>query len=1592
MPSTSIPGSGLYYSHIETDTIMSRSLNSIHRTNGVRGEQSTTNNIIDVDSREEDRNDSDCEDSSNILIKEDTFIPDALTLYSLSNGRDNEEKYSITITNYDNYTHEIICGQVAGGHTIAPSYIRSGETHRVFLPNGGHGNRYRFSSPLNPHMKVTVEVVVRTDEELAALAAKKPITKRYFPLSKNNSSQVSSKLEHNHDAEYQRLQKQRDFQSPILSSTQSSRGSKLKPSLLYNTNHSNRSTSHVVGVTGALGTSCAYDNDDDDDSGSCGHSELLPSRYRSGTENAIPAIGNSSDALGAGNRSRRQRRSRSLRTSNNNYDDDDDNDVEVVAVHGNSIIDGGGLSVGGPASAVDAVALLAKQKQRWRRTARGGSGGLGLNSDDENDYVALQRKSPARRPTHPNKGIHHNAMQMSNDSPIHSKNNTQSGTTVLPSKNISSVSSDSFDTSDPDSDTKVIDLQDHNTMKNYNPDDDEVCTPERKRVGYEDVLEDTLGALGGKAALARRQIVRLTIQDYDFTSLDNIVYLGDTIEFNLASDVPWHAEHVLVGTSVIKPLQFESPLLQQGEKTSFRFTPLKVGDIHVSCKIYSDCCTTIHIVKRDRTSINNNTNNVSNAAISVNGTSKAYIAQSPLRPVTSNNSGGTGNGGTGTDYSSFYDSDDIYTDTNVGSADINISSQDPSIECIQLSRNSTVQNSDTRASVRPSPLGSPKLFGSFSNINQLNTNMHAGQSSNETSENIRDVHEIYVSCYRFDPLQLIIPQGGTVRFYSVANTHAISCESDSNRSNHTESSSISSDRVFKISCTRDDDGKSSKGAAAVLTGGFDAKSIGGRYWSSERNIVGASSDLSKNRVYEHTYSEPGTYTVYDEIYTFMTCSITVTPCSNEVFETNNEFNIIDKKIQNPSYDSEFDEPLPASQISSECKKLTKGQKKRLRQKQVKAEWIAKQQAVSNNEDATDTSIISSSRAQDPAHDDAITTTTSVSTDTNISSQVNMTCSKSDAKVVSLHASDTPLNTYINDENSASKSDNDEKMELQNRINRANFIIDSPELKMRHLQAVTDLGVCSDDMDSASVDSSANSAQHASSTILTKDKNKNLKTKGNKNQTTSCSDSEEELATSGRCVTRDDNDNDDCGDDDNGSSSLTSGIMTRRATTLWADFSSDDEDDRPVVSHMRSKITAEHGKYGSYHQPAPSKRQTISTSYDDNIRVRPPAPSPVNYREDNILKPSPQRHGSNGSPFMSTASSNQRRSGANTYHNKQHFNSSHASVYSADSGTSHSTPRKNILNKNVDLPNGSTAPSIRGIRMPLTGNTVSSGDIGDDMGATSGSGTTGPNASRTGYTSTSTAGTGKKALRKQRANARKLKEAAEAADIERLISAKNGNDGQEQIDRSNHATDSNVIISTEKVVHSATNKVEETLVCESASSVIKTNKSPKVRSKNNKSNELNTECVISRPSNDNNVESRPSNDNNVEKHIIENDVDVDAMVILNSNHVKTSTGKYNTEKKTFSSNINITPLGESSQEKSTENLASLEDTQLSSIENDAESFLLGRWYIIEDNILQGTGDSLPSGRQVDIVTLKATSSVVAPVSSGLSRRTRGRSKK
>ena len=111
----------------------------------------------------------------------------------------------------------------------------------------------------------------------------------------------------------------------------------------------------------------------------------------------------------------------------------------------------------------------------------------------------------------------------------------------------------------------------------------------------------------------------ITIKDYDFLVKSLYIVLGETVEFRLASDVPLHAEHQLIGDSDTPLLRFESTLLIQEENTSYAFTPICTGEVHISCKIYTEMTCEVIVVEsltdlreisRESTSIISDSNNL----------------------------------------------------------------------------------------------------------------------------------------------------------------------------------------------------------------------------------------------------------------------------------------------------------------------------------------------------------------------------------------------------------------------------------------------------------------------------------------------------------------------------------------------------------------------------------------------------------------------------------------------------------------------------------------------------------------------------------------------------------------------------------------------------------------------------------------------------------------------------------------------------------------------------------------------------------------------------------------------------------------------
>ena len=92
--------------------------------------------------------------------------------------------------------------------------------------------------------------------------------------------------------------------------------------------------------------------------------------------------------------------------------------------------------------------------------------------------------------------------------------------------------------------------------------------------------------------------VVVLIQDYAFSHSELDVHLGQQVQFLLADDTPWHAEHDLVGSCPAGNacLEFESGLLHKGGLTAYTFNPICSGEMQVQCKVYPDmqCLVRVH--------------------------------------------------------------------------------------------------------------------------------------------------------------------------------------------------------------------------------------------------------------------------------------------------------------------------------------------------------------------------------------------------------------------------------------------------------------------------------------------------------------------------------------------------------------------------------------------------------------------------------------------------------------------------------------------------------------------------------------------------------------------------------------------------------------------------------------------------------------------------------------------------------------------------------------------------------------------------------------------------------------------------------------
>ena len=126
----------------------------------------------------------------------------------------------------------------------------------------------------------------------------------------------------------------------------------------------------------------------------------------------------------------------------------------------------------------------------------------------------------------------------------------------------------------------------------------------RKAIGK--TAEMTRGAIAGRVStkppsmynvvpIRFRQRRFVVISDYDFQFKQISHFVNAPLEFRLHADVPLHVEHELVGVSSNPNLCFESPLLQQMQTGAYQFIPPCAGEIHVSCKVYTDMQCVIQV-------------------------------------------------------------------------------------------------------------------------------------------------------------------------------------------------------------------------------------------------------------------------------------------------------------------------------------------------------------------------------------------------------------------------------------------------------------------------------------------------------------------------------------------------------------------------------------------------------------------------------------------------------------------------------------------------------------------------------------------------------------------------------------------------------------------------------------------------------------------------------------------------------------------------------------------------------------------------------------------------------------------------------------
>jgi len=152
-----------------------------------------------------------------------------------------------------------------------------------------------------------------------------------------------------------------------------------------------------------------------------------------------------------------------------------------------------------------------------------------------------------------------------------------------------------------------------------------------ERIQYTSPARKTVQSSDDNVNNATKKTHYVTIIDYEFDYQTLTINYGDSVEFRLSVDVPLHAEHQLQGISPDSNLlNFESPLLQQEECTSYVYTPKDVGTLKVQCNIYPDMICNITVKNRSVADVllinspqrvgksKSSENNLDNEAISYN--------------------------------------------------------------------------------------------------------------------------------------------------------------------------------------------------------------------------------------------------------------------------------------------------------------------------------------------------------------------------------------------------------------------------------------------------------------------------------------------------------------------------------------------------------------------------------------------------------------------------------------------------------------------------------------------------------------------------------------------------------------------------------------------------------------------------------------------------------------------------------------------------------------------------------------------------------------------------------------------------------------